>query len=138
MMKHPPWKALVSALRGGTVRSRSGHCILIGSSRLRGLVRGNQWRYCDLFLIGPDLFVVCVDGLIGNLTQTLAQAFAVMLQKFERLVKPHHCHGEPPVELLLESATLFQGAIVFEFRWPAVCDLINVVAHGIDIVFEMN
>src|SRR6516164_7588415 len=61
-----------------------------------------------------------------------------MLEQFEGLVAPHHCRGEPLVQLLLESATLFQGAVVFEFRWPAVCDLVNVVTHSINIVFEMN
>ena len=57
--------------------------------------------------IGVNLFIFCVDDLIGNLTQTLAQAFAVMLEQFEGLVEPHRCCGQPLVQLLLERLRNF-------------------------------
>jgi hypothetical protein len=61
-----------------------------------------------------------------------------MLEQFEGPVEPHHCRGEPLVQLLLESATLFQGAVVFEFRWPAVYDLVDILNCGLEFVFETN
>ena len=91
-----------------------------------------------MFAIGLDLFIVCIDDLIGNLTQTLAQAFAVMLEQFEGLVEPHHCRGAPPVQLLLESATLFQGAVVFEFCWSPISDLVDILNCGVEFVFKTN
>src|SRR6516225_2476079 len=139
-MMHPTWEGAGEAPSPVVpiARSRSRQCTFFGSSRFRGLARWHQRRCRDLFATRRDLIIVCVDDLIGNLTQTLAQAFAVMLQQFEGLVKPHHCRGEPPVQLLLESATLFQGVIVFEFRWPAVYDLVDIFNRGIETVFEMN
>src|SRR5215469_3643706 len=119
-------------------RSRSGNFTVLASSRCRGLVRRYKRRRRYLFAIGLDLFIFGVDDLIGNLTQTLAQAFAVMLEQFEGLVEPHHCRGAPPVQLLLESATLFQSAVVFEFCWSPISDLVDILNCGLEFVFETN